>query len=124
MARQGFDPVVLARANELLRQERDTFDQQKREAHTWFLLQVVVGYTSVFLLAFILAVSTYILINNKVFSATVVTSAGGAIFVDILGLLIGVWKIVLNPGSVTKLEPVTRLVIPMSNTETAPPAEP
>ena len=31
----------------------------------------------------------------------------GALFVDVLGLVISVWKVVLNPGSVTKLEPVT-----------------
>jgi len=66
------------------------------------------GFFSIILLAGIAIVATYILLNNKDFFTSVVNSAGVALFVDILGLLISVWKIVLNPNSVTKLEPVTK----------------
>ena len=66
------------------------------------------GFFSIILLAGIAIVATYILLNNKDFSTSVVNSAGVALFVDVLGLLISVWKIVLNPNSVTKLEPGTK----------------
>jgi hypothetical protein len=39
-------------------------------------------------------------------------SAGAALFVDVLGLLVGVWKIALNPGLATKLQPVTTTKLP------------
>ena len=73
------------------------------------VLKLVMGFFAVILLATVLVISFYILINNDKFPAAVVISAGGALFVDILGLIISVWKIVLNPNSITKLEPVTKI---------------
>ena len=112
MSGKSLDPILIARANEMLRQERDTFDERKRQEHTWFVLRVVMGWTSVALLITVLVVSTFILLRNKDFPTPVITAAGAALFGDLLGLLIGVWKIVLNPKSVTKLGPVTRVQIP------------
>jgi hypothetical protein len=66
------------------------------------------GFFAVILLATVLIISFYILLNNDKFPSEAVISAGGALFVDILGLIISVWKIVLNPNSITKLEPVTK----------------
>ncbi|WP_041257318.1 hypothetical protein [Fibrella aestuarina] len=100
-------PIEIERASERIRQEKETFDQRKKQDNQWFVLKLVMGFFSVILLATVLIVSTYILMNNDKFPISVVTSAGAALFVDILGLIISVWKIVLNPDSVTKLEPVT-----------------
>jgi hypothetical protein len=105
-------PVRIARANEMLRQERDTFDQQKEQAKAWFRLRLVMGYSSVVLLGVITVVSAFILLNNRQFPSWVVTSAGGALFVDVLGLLAGVYKIVLAPDVVAQLSPVTRIRLP------------
>ena len=100
-------PIDIERASEKIRQERETFDQRKTQDSQWFILKLVMGFFSVILLAAVLVIATYILVNNNKFPASVVTSAGAALFVDILGLIISVWKIVLNPNSITKLEPVT-----------------
>jgi hypothetical protein len=70
------------------------------------------GYSSIILLLSIMIIASYILINNATYSATVVTAAGGALFVDVLGLLIGVWKIALNPNFLAKLSPVTKAELP------------
>lgn len=101
-------PIEIERAAEEIRQERETFDQRKRHDNLWFILKLVMGFFSVILLAGIAIISTYILLNHPTFPSSVVTSAGVALFVDILGLIISVWKIVLNPKSVAKLEPVTK----------------
>jgi len=101
-------PIEIERAAERVRQEKETFDQRKQQDNLWFILKLIMGFFSIILLAGIAIVATYILLNNKDFSISVVNSAGVALFVDILGLLISVWKIVLNPNSVTKLEPVTK----------------
>lgn len=94
-------------ADERLRQERETFDQHRTHQNRWFLLRLTMGYMSVVLLPSILVVSTYILLNHTRFPAGVVTAAGGALFVDALGLVASVWKIVLNRGFMSKLAPVT-----------------
>lgn len=100
-------PIDIERASEKIRQEKETFDQRKRQDSMWFVLKLIMGFFSVILLATVLVIATYILVNNNKFPTAVVTSAGAALFVDILGLIISVWKIVLNPNSITKLEPVT-----------------
>jgi hypothetical protein len=56
-----------------------------------------------------MVLSAYVMLKAKEFPAAVVTSAGAALFVDVLGLLISVWKIALNPGFATKLTPVTQV---------------
>ena len=100
-------PVVFERAMESLRQERETFDQHKAHENRWFLLRLVRGYSSVVLLAAIMILCAYILCRSKEFSTSVVASAGAALFGDVLGLLVGVWKVALNPSFVTRLSPVT-----------------
>ena len=63
------------------------------------------GYTAMIMLPAVAVVCGYILLNHQSFSHTVVISAGTALFVDVLGLIAAVWKVVLKPGSITKLEP-------------------
>lgn len=106
------NPVIIERASEQLRQERETFDQAKSQEHWWFILRLMMGFSSIVLLVAVMVVSVYILFNHTEFPAAVVTAAGAALFVDVLGMLIGVWKIALNPKSVTKLQPTTQSSIP------------
>lgn len=105
-------PVMLERAAEQLRQERETFDQAKKQEHLWFILRISMGFSSIVILSAVMLVAVFILFNYQAFPGPVVTSAGAALFVDVLGLMIGVWKIALNPQSITKLQPVTQSSIP------------
>lgn len=105
---KNLTPIEIERASERIRQERETFDQRKKQDSQWFILKLVMGFASIILLATVLFIATYILFNNEQYPISVVTSAGGALFVDILGLIISIWKIVLNPNSITKLDPVTK----------------
>ena len=97
---------ALLRIEERLRQERETFDQRKEQEAKWFSLRLRMGYTAAFMLPGVAIVACYILLNSASFNVTVVTSAGAALFADVLGLIAAVWKVVLNPGSVTRLEPI------------------
>ncbi|MEQ8690199.1 MAG: hypothetical protein RIC89_05095, partial [Pseudomonadales bacterium] len=104
------DPVdasQLATIEERLRQERETFDQRKEQEGRWFSLRLRMGYTAVVLLPTVAIICGYILLNSNTFPAAVVTSAGAALFVDILGLVAAVFKLVFHERAVTKLEPVT-----------------
>jgi len=102
-------PVMLARATEQLRQERETFDQSKNHAGRWFYLRLAMGYSAVLLLAAIMIVASYVLFNTQKYPAAVITAAGAALFGDVLGLLIAVWKIALNPNFYAPLRPVTQV---------------
>lgn len=106
------NPVIVERASEQLRQERETFDQAKAHDQWWFVLRLVMGFSSVVLLVAVMVVSVYILFNSADFPVQVVTAAGASLFVDVLGMLVGVWKIALNPESVSKLQPTTQSSIP------------
>lgn len=106
------NPIMIERASEQLRQERETFNQAKNHDQWWFMLRLVMGFSSVVLLIAVMVISVYILFKSSDFPLSVVTSAGAALFVDVLGMLIGVWKIALNPRSVSKLQPITQSSIP------------
>jgi hypothetical protein len=109
-----FQSVRLRRAGEQLRQEREIFEQRKSQEARWFRLRLCMGYSSVALLAIVLIVASSILWNHSVFPNAVVISAGIALFTDILTLLLGVWKIVLNPSFSMKLSPTTNVSLPKS----------
>jgi hypothetical protein len=117
--------VQIERAGEQLRQEREIFEQRKRHEARWFYLRLVMGYSSVFLLIAVMLVATTILFNSPSFPPSVVTSAGAALFVDVLGMLLGVWKIALNPNFMTQVTPLTSITLPELDVNTQPsPANP
>ena len=97
---------ALLRLEERLRQERETFDQRKDQESRWFALRLRMGYTAAIMLPAVALGCGYVLLNHPSFPSAVITSAGAALFTDVLGLLVAVWKVVLNPGSVTRLEPI------------------
>jgi thiosulfate reductase cytochrome b subunit len=95
----------LTKAAERLRQQQETFNQKKKHDSRWFWLKLIMGYSAVLLLLAILIISCIIIFNNKDFPDKIVNWAAPALFVDILGLIFTVWKVVLNPNVSTKLEP-------------------
>ena len=65
------------------------------------------GYTAAVLLPAIAVGCGVVLYLHDNFPLTVVGSAGAALFVDVLSLFVAVWKLVLNPRSITQLKPIT-----------------
>jgi hypothetical protein len=100
-------PILLERQREQLRQEREIFEQRKRQDANWFLLRQAMGYSAIVLLGLVAAVSSYVVLHAQAYHVGVSGTAGGALFVDVLGLIAAVWKLVLNPGSITQLSTVT-----------------
>jgi cytochrome c biogenesis protein CcdA len=107
MATEVEATIVIARAQEQLRQERETFDQKKRQDGRWFLLRLAMGWSAVVLLPAIGGVSGWVIANHPNFAAGTVTLAASALFVDSIGLVLAVWRIVLGTGP-EGLVPVTR----------------
>jgi hypothetical protein len=101
--------VDILRAQEELRQERDTFDQRKQHEARWNRLRLVMGYSAIGLLFVVAGISIYILLNGARFETSVEAAAGAALFVDILGLLVAAWKMLLSPASFPGFGPVTKM---------------
>jgi len=99
--------IQIQKAVEKIRQESETFDQLKIHDRQWFILRLIMGYSAVVLLVAILVISAIIIFNFDHFTEKIVSWAGPALFVDILGLIFTVWKVVLNPNFATKLAPIT-----------------
>ena len=109
--------IALQSAIERLRQESETFDQNKRQEERWFRLRLRMGYVAVILLPAVAVICGFVIANPHPYSAVTVTAATATLFTDVVGLLAAVWKVVLNSGSVVKLSPVTQ-VRPPSRTRT------
>jgi hypothetical protein len=104
------DAIAFARAEEQLRQEREAFDQFKMKDKNWFYLQLVVGGSSVVLLISIVVICCYIFLHSGVFPEFVVKAASAALFGDVVGLLVLVWKVILNASDTKALAPVTKAI--------------
>lgn len=97
----------LMRLEEQLRQEREIFDQRKTQGERWFSLRLRMGYMAVLLLPLFMGITAYIIFNSEKFPSSVVTLSATALLADVLGTILSVWKLVLNPDSISKAEPVT-----------------
>ncbi|KKL90477.1 hypothetical protein LCGC14_1904310 [marine sediment metagenome] len=111
MHNEDFTPIRIERASEQLRQEREAFDQRKKQASRWFTLRLVMGYVGVIILTIVIIVSTAIILNPTKYPEFAVATAVTALLVDVIGIIAGVWKFVLSPDSTTKLKPETQELI-------------
>src|ERR1700722_18563531 len=85
-----------AHAIEQMRQKRLTFRQWQSQNHSWFRLRLLTAYAAIVLLSLILFLCGWILLRASAFPDSVVWAASGALFADILGLLVGIWKVVVG----------------------------
>lgn len=95
------------RALEQLRQERETFDQVKVEVEQWSRLRLRMGYVGIAALLGVAIVSGSVILNPSRYPAAVITLAATTLLVDILGLSVSIFKLVLRQGSGMRLKPVT-----------------
>lgn len=98
--------VVLQQALERLRQERDIFDLKKAQDAQWHRLQMGMGWTALVLIPAIMVICMVLLLDSHV-DSTIKALAADALLVDIVGLMVAIWKIMLGPTSRPPLAPVT-----------------
>jgi len=106
---EEMDAITFARAEEQLRQEREAFDQKKKQDGIWFYLRFATGVISLLLLLLIVPICFYIFVNHDQFPDLVVKAASAALFGDVVGLIVMVAKVMVGSGQVRPLEPVTRM---------------
>src|SRR5438270_12114846 len=101
----------MSAASERLRQERETFDLTKIHANRWFGLRLVTGYISIVLLLAIATTCIFVIFHLTHYSDQVIACTTSVLGANIIGTVLIVLKIVLNPASVTKLIPVTPITL-------------
>jgi len=84
------------RAKQRVRHEDEAFKQLKAQAAQWFVLRLVVGYSSVVLLTAVIIICTIILFASQNYPEFVVKAAGVTLFVDVVGLLVNAWRLLLG----------------------------
>ena len=97
---------------EQLRQERETFDFNKRQAGAWSLLSLSIGYTALVVLVAIFALCTFVILAHDQFVPEVSTWAMGVLGLDIIGLVCTVIKLVFDGARARPLTPVTHVATP------------
>lgn len=103
------------RADEILRQETETFNQIKKHDEIWFFLKLLMGIGSVIIMFIVLFFSIYILYNYKQFSDAAIITAGIGLISDIIASCASVWKLTMNPKSNAELKPVATPNLSESN---------
>ena len=73
------------------------------------------GYVAAVSLPVLAVFCVVVLLSHEVFPGTVVASAGGVLFVDVVGIVATVWKVVLG-------EPINRRLEPTTDVESADPS--
>jgi len=89
-----------------LEQEQATFEQKKLQDARWFVLRMAMGILAMLVIPATIVICVLI-ISDPHQDATVKRFAASALLVDILGLMGSVWRVILNPASVSQLAPVT-----------------
>lgn len=106
MTPPDFDSQKVLRLEEQLRQERTVFDQTLAHTERWFTLRLRLGYLAAVLLPSFFLLASYFIIEHEAYPVAVVNAASAALFVDVIGLVLAVWKLVMNPDSMPKATPL------------------
>ena len=96
----------LAQLEERLRQQRETFDQKKKQDQMFFYLRMAIGGAALVVFIAICAFCGYVILNSKEFPASTITVATSALLVEALGIAGGIWKVIFGQGP-KELEPTT-----------------
>lgn len=106
-----YETIELARAAERLRQERETFDRRKAQDGRNFTMRLAMGWMSVIMLPTLGAAAGWVVFQHEGFTDTTVSIAAATLFVDVVGIVGSVWKVVFSEGP-GALAPVTDREVP------------
>jgi hypothetical protein len=88
--------LVIQRAEEELRQARETFAIRKAHDRAWRTARLTVSYTSVFIIIAVMVMAMWIMLNHPSFPTSIQTAAISAFFVDLLSTVVLVWKLIFR----------------------------
>ncbi|TGX49164.1 hypothetical protein E5A73_20220 [Sphingomonas gei] len=96
------------RAREQLRQEREAFEQMRREVARWSLLRLCMGYGGLGLMTGIAAIAGIVVLHPNEYGPVPVGAAATALLIDMVSLAASISRLVLSRSSMMVLEPLTQ----------------
>lgn len=105
-------PLKIRRSEEQLRQEAVLFDLRVFKEREWFLLRLRMAYSAIFFMAGFAALSSYLVLHGSDFRTEVVRFALMALFVNMLGMFVALWKFVIRSPKIEAAELITKDVKP------------
>lgn len=94
-------------SREAIRQQKETFEQLRRQDRQWFTLRLIIGYSAVLLPPVVLVFCAAILLHAPAYPESVVKAVIGVLLTDVIALFAAVRKVVLSPRFDDRLRPVT-----------------
>ena len=91
-----------------LEQEKICFEENRKHFNRWNILKLVMGYSAISILVCIMLICGFVIFNHAKFSEEIVLACLVALFTDIIGLMIAIYKIVLKENNITDFIPVTK----------------
>lgn len=109
------DAIALLRAQEQVRQERETFDHRMTQDGRWALLRLTMGWIAAASLPTIIFVCWWIISRDDWMPTRVKELAAGALLVDVLGLVVWVWRGIVGSAPASPISPVTSGAVPTAD---------
>jgi hypothetical protein len=91
-----------------LEQEKICFIESRKHYIRWNLLKLVMGYSAIVILICIMLICGIVIFNYTRFSERIIFSCICALFIDIVGLMVSIYKIVLKENNISELKPITK----------------
>lgn len=94
-------------ARERLRQEREAFALACSQGKAWFTLRLAMGYGGLAVMATILAMASWILLNPQTYGALPLGAAAVTLATQAAGLSFAIARLVLSQTGIIRLTPAT-----------------
>lgn len=101
--------LILAEANERLRQEGAAFDTLQEQYAREMRVRRAMLWTAVILLPAVMSICIFVLVRYEDFDQLTVAMASGALFVDALGLVIMIWRATIRMQPPKVPAPITQV---------------
>jgi hypothetical protein len=98
------EDISLLRANEYIRQARESFDQHKRQDGRGFMVWLAMNWMAALLLPGFAAICAVIILHPERYSSWAVNTATSTLLVDVFGAVLAVWRS-MTTRPTTRLSP-------------------
>jgi hypothetical protein len=91
-----------------LEQEKICFEESRKHYNRWNILKLIMGYSAIAILICIMLICGNVIFNYTRFSEKIIFSCICALFTDIVGLMVAIYKIVLKENNISEFKPITK----------------
>jgi len=91
-----------------LEQEKICFEENKKHFIRWNILKLIMGYSALLILICVIFICGFIIINHSNFTEKVLIFSVSVLLLDLVLLMITIYKIVLKNNNIDDFKPITK----------------